>query len=47
MVRKRVLTISIVAIISVLGLLGVIKVRQIHIVSKNIDTCIGGDTSVQ
>ena len=43
MVQKRVLTISVIAIISVLGLLGVIKVRQIHIVSKSIDTCIGGD----
>ena len=43
MVQKKVLTISIIAIISVLGLLGVIKGRQIHIVSKNIDSCIGGD----
>ena len=43
MVKKRFLIISIIAIISVLGLLAVIKVRQIYIVSKNIDTCIGRD----
>lgn len=43
MVKKRFLTISIIAIISVLGLLGVIEGRQIYLVSKNIDTCIGGD----
>ena len=43
MVKKSFLTISIIALICVLGILGVIKGRQIHIVSKNIDSCIGGD----
>ena len=43
MVKKGFLTISIISIISVLGLLAIIKVRQIQMVSKNIDSCIGGD----
>ena len=41
MVRKRVLTISIIAVISVLGLFGVIKGCQIYITSKDVYDCIG------
>ena len=43
MSKRRFLKISIIAVISVLCLYGVIKGWQIHIVSKEIDTCIVGD----
>ena len=43
MLKRRFLKISIIAVISVLCLYGVIKGWQIHIVSKEIDTCIVGD----